>query len=546
MLSHIIRNNLVELFVYKRAISKLSNSTLFNPEYYLERYPDIKHSGMSAIEHYVKHGISEYRRPSSYAESLSDSEIISLLKKAGLPKILLNNYPSNNEALSDYREPKDYNGFVGDSSSLLHELNTISSLDKNQKQSLVQFLDDLFDYNDYVNMHKDLRDLSFDPKLHYFKWGYIEQRLPCSPDKIASKINAAVSECYQDNSSYLEYMQAKRDNIINKKFIVTYHSNGNFFFHELAEYIYGGLIEAGYSAELCNENEISENFIGHIIIVAPHEYFVFQDGKELYKKIKSISPQRTYYVTEQPQSKFGINQMQYLFDGSNVIDINLTNAIFTREYGILSYFLPLGPLKSDLELKQINFNQYLNGIFIDKNTRDYNVEHEKVLSQRPIDILYIANCVPRRASFLAKNANVFNKFNSFIFSPIWPFPHKADSITTLDKNNSLALCQRSKILLNIHRDEFNYFEWHRIVLRGFRSGNVVITEPSYPVPGFVNGTHYLEVPLDEIPDKIEYLLNTTEGTELCNSISRNARTAYKTTYSLSQSLDRYYKFCENI
>ena len=238
--------------------------------------------------------------------------------------------------------------------------------------------------------------------------------------------------------------------------------------------------------------------------------------------------------------------MQYLFDGSNVIDINLTNAIFTREYGILSYFLPLGPLKSDLELKQINFNQYLNGIFIDKNTRDYNVEHEKVLSQRPIDILYIANCVPRRASFLAKNANVFNKFNSFIFSPIWPFPHKADSITTLDKNNSLALCQRSKILLNIHRDEFNYFEWHRIVLRGFRSGNVVITEPSYPVPGFVNGTHYLEVPLDEIPDKIEYLLNTTEGTELCNSISRNARTAYKTTYSLSQSLDRYYKFCENI
>ena len=545
---HLLKINFYNSFVVKRIIVNLNNSAVFDAQYYLDQYPDVKNSGMSAIEHYVKHGISEKRMPSRYAESLSDSELLLLLKQAGLPDRLLQEFSVDeygNEHDENTSPPKDH-GIHEDDLSLFHQFNIIPTLSDSQKRSLFNFLNNLFDYDDYLSMHRDLKGITFDPRLHYFKWGYLEQRLPCSPVKIVSKINSVLCNYAADDFTCLEYMQSEAREEFGNQYTVTYHSSGNYFFQELAEYICQGLLEAGHTAHLCDETDIASKSGTHIIVIAPHEYFVFDGGRDLYLTIKNISPQRTYYVTEQPQSKFGINQMQYLFDGSNIIDINLSNAIFCRHFGIDSYFLPVGSTKADHKITAKYPDSSIDGIFIDQAARNYDIEKESSIAQRPIDILYIGNSVPRRTSILAENSSLFNKYNSFIFTPEWPFPHKADSITTLNKNNALALCQRSKILLNIHRDEFHYFEWHRIVLRGLISGNVVITEPSYPVPGLVNGVHYLEYSLDEIPERIEYLLETEAGIALCQTISRNARNAFGSLYPLSDSLDHYFKYRENI
>ena len=43
----------------------ISKSGLFNREYYLEQYPEVKAAGFDPIRHYILHGVSEGRNPSA-------------------------------------------------------------------------------------------------------------------------------------------------------------------------------------------------------------------------------------------------------------------------------------------------------------------------------------------------------------------------------------------------------------------------------------------------------------------------------------------------
>ena len=44
-----------------------------------------------------------------------------------------------------------------------------------------------------------------------------------------------------------------------------------------------------------------------------------------------------------------------------------------------------------------------------------------------------------------------------------------------------------------------------------RQRSLVLSEPSLPVPGLRPGEHYIEVPLHEFSDRIDWLLTTAAG-----------------------------------
>jgi hypothetical protein len=54
------------LWVRRQAVA-LTRAGLFDPIWYLEKYPDVKKAGVDPAEHYVRHGAGEGRLPRAAA-----------------------------------------------------------------------------------------------------------------------------------------------------------------------------------------------------------------------------------------------------------------------------------------------------------------------------------------------------------------------------------------------------------------------------------------------------------------------------------------------
>jgi hypothetical protein len=73
-------------------------------------------------------------------------------------------------------------------------------------------------------------------------------------------------------------------------------------------------------------------------------------------------------------------------------------------------------------------------------------------------------------------------------------------------------------MLNIHRDEFPYFEWHRVMMMGIEQGALVLSEPCLPSPGVEPGRHFLTATLDQMPEVLSRLLGSSDGEAFARQI----------------------------
>jgi hypothetical protein len=98
-----------------------------------------------------------------------------------------------------------------------------------------------------------------------------------------------------------------------------------------------------------------------------------------------------------------------------------------------------------------------------------------------------------------------------------------------------GLSRRSKIVLNIHRDDLPYFEWHRVIFMGLWQRALVISETVNESQPFVPGVDFVQAALDEIPEAIEYYLRDPIGMQEAENIRNAGFMKLKTQCSL-QSL----------
>jgi hypothetical protein len=91
------------------------------------------------------------------------------------------------------------------------------------------------------------------------------------------------------------------------------------------------------------------------------------------------------------------------------------------------------------------------------------------------------------------------------------------------------LAQRSKIVLNIHRDWIGYFEWSRMVMQGFWQGAWVVSDPSFSDAIFVSGTHFLEEATRRLPELLHWLLGAPEGQTRMSEIAAAGHRRSKST-----------------
>jgi hypothetical protein len=76
-------------------------------------------------------------------------------------------------------------------------------------------------------------------------------------------------------------------------------------------------------------------------------------------------------------------------------------------------------------------------------------------------------------------------------------PNTVTSGSFVAGEDKLRLLARSKVLLNLHQDRRDYFEWLRVV-EALHCGAVVVSEPSSDHAPLVEGEHFVSGPADEL------------------------------------------------
>ena len=193
--------------------------------------------------------------------------------------------------------------------------------------------------------------------------------------------------------------------------------------------------------------------------------------------------------------------LRYAIGAGTLVDLSPQSAVFLPSLGFASSgFLPLGFVPDTGANDREMLRDRVHGL------EDVPVRPDagRALAwhERPIDVLFLGTLTERRSAALARLAPTLAAYRCFIHAPGYGRPLRG-SKGRIDETHSRWLVSQSKVLLNIHRGEFPYFEWHRVVTLGAEQGTVVISEPSLPVPGIQPGLHYMSAQVEGMaaPDR---------------------------------------------
>ena len=312
-------------------------------------------------------------------------------------------------------------------------------------------------------------------------------------------------------------------------------SKGNLFFSEMAELLAHGFRRAGAEATIHDERETPPTTQlapgEHRIIIAPHEFFLLGDGPK--RLSRGFLETASLWLAEQPGSEFFAMGIWFAQFARRVLDVNPLSALGWGALGFDARALPLG---------------HVDGFEAYADAREIEAPHirqalrprarpacraEAPLAQRPIDVSFNGVLTDRRERFFARHAHVFEGLECALFMPSPATPVSVRLASSLTPGDATALSQRSKILLNVHRGETGYFEWHRLVVRGLWQRALVVSETSMPVPGLEPGEHYVEADLDELPARIEWLIRSEAGRAEAERICTAGYQALREKYPLA-------------
>jgi hypothetical protein len=319
-------------------------------------------------------------------------------------------------------------------------------------------------------------------------------------------------------------------------FAIYYSRSGHYFFREISILLHAGLKGMGFHSELRTEADGRSEQADIHIVVGPHEFFFLDIGSSMFAGRQAEN--LVLINTEQPGNHWFRLAASVFPQARHIFDPNHGGAEFIRQLGFsashlppafvenLSLFNAVGPLPKvqDTESLSDEVCQWLDA--------------DLPLRERPIDVSFVGQANPRRSSFFAKAAARFEKFECHLrlISEAGPWtsdPRDRDLRTRI----TTGLSRRSKIVLNVHREESPYFEWHRVILMGVWQKALVISETVNDSQPLIPGVDFIQAPLDDIPEAIEYYLRDPAGIQEAEKIRAAGFMKLKTQCSLQSLLE---------
>ncbi len=302
------------------------------------------------------------------------------------------------------------------------------------------------------------------------------------------------------------------------RFRVYTNSQGNYFFHEMRDLVVAGLTELGYTATAADETEgFGSGGDDWHIIIAPHEFFYIGTGWSLTER--QLPANLVLVNTEQSCTQWYQLASHFFPRAHTIWDIDYTSSQRLWCQGLRGGYLPLGYLANfPLYQPVAELPVHYGTKYLAPEVRNHCTLTDPLVS-RPIDVVFFGNTTAKREQFFAQAAPMLAKYNCYLHFSNTAKPLLAGKTTYMDTPTVLGLVQRSKILVNIHRAEDRYFEWHRIVMLGIWQRILVVSEPCTPAPPFRPGIDFIEAELADIPKKLDYYLSSPKGRREAQAIA---------------------------
>jgi len=249
---------------------------------------------------------------------------------------------------------------------------------------------------------------------------------------------------------------------------------------EIAEMVVRSIEETGREAAL-QRNGLPQFEAGTInLVVAPHEYFTLMPEVSEAEVVRAAAQCITVGV-EQPGTPWFEWGARYASYGPLAIDINRTGADELRRRGLEVYRLAPG---------------YYPG---------WDLWAGNESASRPCDVVFLGSLAERRMEFLASSATILTQWECDLrfFSGHEPV-RRATTHFVLGREK-YELLSSSRVLLNVHQGDRDYFEWIR-VLEAMTNGCVVVTENSAGYGPLVPGEHFVQGPLENLAGQVDAVL----------------------------------------
>jgi len=373
----------------------------------------------------------------------------------------------------------------------------------------------LFEPSIYAALHDDVHKPAIDPSKHFAEIGLWQGREFTTNAKIVQLLEASFGTVPSTHDQLSPHLEAQILSRIGGFDIGVYVSSiGNFFLREIADLIVAGLRALGARVSLLDEHASIEDRPRCCIFIAPHEFFDLGRGREWARE--DIISSSFMYSTEQVQTPWFRLGLPYILASKAVIDLNYQNCELIRSSGMPTlFYFPGFDVERPSDEHLLPDHPLAKALPRAAKERDISFD---VWTSRPLDVVFLGTESPAREEFFSKAAAPFAKLSCFIHyvrlrqSPV--LSRGAEARPSLNR----YVCRRAKIVLNIHRSEVRYFEWHRMVMQGMWQKALVVSDPCLPHPIFKPGIHYLEESPRQIPQLIDWLLNTVEGRSTANRV----------------------------
>jgi len=495
-------------FLEQGLSEKRSPHPLFDAAWYLQ-YPDVAASGFNPLVHYVEHGARERRQPNPLFNALwyatrpgfpagSDSlrhyieegSTHSLRPGRGFaPDWYRRQVSSTDLSLED--DPLAHFLHEGSKRQVLPAPLAVNASGRARFENWKEFFDDEF----YFEANPDV-PRGVDAWLHARDFGINEQRTIFPEEKFRSYFASLLNSVAPTPNG--------RESLEGFAFNVLVSAEGNFFMKEIASALVTDLRAAGAKAELAFDAESAVSK-GVPIVVAPHEFFLLGEGL----KHEEDLAHRDFFIlnTEQPQTAWFQGGLKYLLACRGVLDFSAQSVAWLRSAGLpAEVYSPatIGHASAYEAFLAADAHPLLHG----ESLRIWQERKCGAKSDRSLDVSFLGGESSRRLEFFRKAGDDWGNLTSAIFLRPTRGPIATGS---QEEGFGHFLARHSKVVLNIHRDEMPFFEFHRVVMQAIAGGALVVSEPCYPHPLFKAGVHYLEAPAAEIPELTRWLVNTPEG-----------------------------------